>query len=36
LAFGNARPAANRALGIFGNLVLGVPYSVMFKKYHQV
>ena len=36
LAFGNARPVANRALGIFGNLVLGVPYSVVFRKYHQV
>jgi len=36
LAYGAARPAANRALGIFGNLVLGIPYSVLFKKYHQV
>ena len=36
LAFGNSRSGANRALGIFGNLVLGVPYSVMFRKYHQV
>lgn len=36
LAFGNSRPGANRALGIFGNLVMGVPYSVVFKKYHQV
>jgi len=36
LAFGSSRPGANRALGIFGNLVLGVPYSVVFRKYHQV
>jgi len=36
LAFGNSRPAANRALGIFGNLVMGIPYSVVFRKYHQV
>jgi len=36
LAFGNSRPGANRALGIFGNLAMGVPYSVVFRKYHQV
>ena len=36
LAFGNAKPAANRALGIFGNVILAVPYSVVFRKYHQV
>jgi len=36
LAFGNSRPRANRAIGIFGNLILGVPYSVVFRKYHQV
>lgn len=35
LAFGNARPGANRALGIFGNMVMGIPYSVVFRKYHQ-
>ena len=34
LAFGHSRPWANRALAIFGNLVLGVPYAVVFKKYH--
>ena len=36
LAFGHSRPWANRALGIFGNTVIGVPYSVVFKKYHLV
>lgn len=34
LAFGHSRPKANRALAIFGNLALGIPYAVMFKKYH--
>ena len=34
LAFGHTRPWANRALAIFGNLVLGIPYAVVFKKYH--
>lgn len=34
MAFGHSRPAANRYLGIFGNSVLGIPYSTMFKKYH--
>jgi sphingolipid delta-4 desaturase len=35
VAFGNQWPAANRAFGIFGNLILGIPYSVQFRKYHQ-
>ena len=34
LAFGHSRPLANRALAVFGNLALGVPYAVVFKKYH--
>lgn len=34
LAFGHSRPVANRCLAIFGNLVLGIPYAVVFKKYH--
>lgn len=34
LAFGPSRPLANRALAIFGNLILGIPYAVVFKKYH--
>src|SRR6218665_12463 len=34
LAFGHSRPVANRTLAIFGNLILGIPYAVVFKKYH--
>lgn len=34
LAFGHSRPSANRILAIFGNLILGIPYAVVFKKYH--
>ena len=34
LAFGHKYPWRNRVLGIFGNLIVGVPYSVIFKKYH--
>lgn len=34
LAFGHKYPWRNRLLGIFGNFIIGVPYSVIFKKYH--
>ncbi|XP_014251961.1 sphingolipid delta(4)-desaturase DES1 [Cimex lectularius] len=34
LAFGHARPMANRMLGLFANLPIGLPFSVTFKYYH--
>jgi len=34
LAFGPSRPTANRVLGMFANLPIGLPFAVTFKYYH--
>eukprot|EP00058_Branchiostoma_floridae_P003051 XP_002588539.1 hypothetical protein BRAFLDRAFT_79493 [Branchiostoma floridae] len=34
LAFGHSRPLHNRILGIVGNVIIAVPVSITFKKYH--
>ncbi|XP_066276044.1 sphingolipid delta(4)-desaturase DES1-like [Branchiostoma lanceolatum] len=34
LAFGHSRPLHNRILGIVGNVILVVPFSIMYKRYH--
>lgn len=34
LAFGHSKPMANRILGIFGNVIIGLPTSITFKRYH--
>ncbi|XP_067941368.1 sphingolipid delta(4)-desaturase DES1-like [Watersipora subatra] len=34
IAFGVSRPKANKALAIFGNMIVGVPTAITFKRYH--
>lgn len=34
-AFGHAKPGANKMLGVFANLPLGIPVFLSFIKYHK-